>query len=99
MINGVNVPDTAFLTDSISLGAELEVTYELLASATAGLRLADTLENGTSDVGLDTELALLWLMNEHMRLRSFWKYSTLTSNDATREFGKHQLGVVLTLHY
>ncbi len=99
VINGQNVPDVAFLTDTFSLGAQLEITYELLASNKIELKLAETLENGTSDVGLENELALLWLMNEHMRLRSFWKYSTLTSSDATREFGKHQLGLVLTLHY
>ncbi|PJK29030.1 outer membrane beta-barrel protein [Minwuia thermotolerans] len=99
IINNVNVPDVAALTDTLSLGAQLEVTYEILASAGIDLALADTLENGTSDTGVDTELALLWLMNEYMRMRGFWNYSLLSSNDANREFSKHVVGVTLTMHY
>jgi len=99
VVNNVNVPDVATVSDTLSLEAQLEVTYELLASAKMDLRLSDTFVNNTSDTGLNTELALLWLMNEHMRLRSFWKFASLGSNDATREFSKHQLGLVLTLHY
>ncbi|WP_417515966.1 outer membrane beta-barrel protein [Minwuia sp.] len=98
-VNGVNIPDVAFLTDEISLEAQLEVTFELLASAKLDIGLGDTLQNNTSQTSVDTELALLWLMNEHARLKGFWAWETLTSNDANREFGKHRVGVVLTLHY
>lgn len=99
VINNVNVPDVATLTDNFSLGAQLEITYELLASAQAGLTLSDTLENGTSDTGVNTELSLLWLMNEYMRMRGFWDFSRLSSNDVTREFSKHQVGVTLSMQY
>jgi hypothetical protein len=99
VVNNVNVPDVAFQTDAFSLEAQLEVTYELLASAKLDLNLASTTQNNTTQTGIDTELALLWLMNEHSRLRGFWQFDSLTSNDANREFSKHILGVVLTLHY
>ena len=99
VINNVNVPDVATLTDTFSLGAQLEVTYEILASAGIDVSMADTLENGTSDTGLSTEFAVLWLMNEYMRTRGFWTWSMLSSNDVTREFSKQVVGVTLTLQY
>lgn len=98
-VNGNNVPDVAFLSDNLSLEAQLEVTYELLAAAKLDVSLASTSQNNTNQTGIDTELSLLWLMNEHARMRGFWQFNTLTSNDANREFSKHLVGVVLTLHY
>lgn len=98
-VNNVNVPDVAFQTDTLKLAAELEVTYELLASAELALALADTIQNNTSQTNVDTELALLWLMNEYSRMRGFWQFETLTSNDANREFSTHRVGLVLTLQY
>lgn len=99
VVNNVNVPDVAFLSDNLSLEAQLEVTYELLAAATIDLGLSSTTQNNTNQTSVGTELSLLWLMNEYSRLRGFWQFDTLTSNDANREFSKHLVGVVLTLHY
>jgi hypothetical protein len=98
-VNGNLVPDVAFLNDTLSLATELEITYELMASLEGDVGIARTIQNDTSDLSLDTELALLWLMNEYARLRSFWQFSLLGSDDASRRFDKHRIGVVLTLHY
>lgn len=99
VVNNVNVPDVAFQTDIFSLAAELEVTYEILASAEFELALADTIQNNTNQTNFDTELAVLWLMNEYARMRGFWQFETLTSNDANREFSTHRVGLTLTLQY
>ena len=99
VINGVNVPDVAFQTDTFKLATELEVTYEILASAELELAFADTIQNNTTQTSLGTELAVLWLMNEYSRLRGFWEFSRLTSNDANREFAKQRVGLALTLQY
>ncbi|WP_416898828.1 MAG: outer membrane beta-barrel protein [Minwuia sp.] len=98
-VNNQLVPDVAFNTNSFKLATELEITYELLASAEFGIALADTIQNDTTQTSVDTELALLWLMNEYSRLRGFWEFSRLVSNDNNREFAKHRVGLALTLQY
>lgn len=98
-INGVNVPDAAIITHELSLGAQLEVTYELLAAMKTSFAHTSAVSGDTVDNVLSNELSLLWLMNENMRLRSFWEITNFASTDANREFLRNRLGVVLTLHY
>lgn len=98
-VNSVNVPDVAFLKDQVTAGVELEVMYDLLASADATYTHARTINGDTTDNVYETELALLWLMNEYSRLRGFWTFENFTSSAAAREFSKNQVGVVLTLQY
>ena len=98
-VNGVNVSDVATISNELSLAAQLEVTYELLAENELGFRRSETVAGNTIDNVLANELSLLWLMNENMRLRGFWQFTLFSSNDANREFLRNRLGVVLTLHY
>ncbi|WP_281018294.1 MULTISPECIES: outer membrane beta-barrel protein [unclassified Minwuia] len=98
-VNGVNVSDVATISNELSLAAQLEVTYELLAANELGFRRSETVAGNTIDNVLANELSLLWLMNENMRMRGFWQFTLFSSNDANREFLRNRLGVVLTLHY
>lgn len=98
-VGAVNVSDVATISNELSLGAQLEVTYELLAAAELGVRRASTVAGNTTDTVLASELSLLWLMNENMRMRGFWELTSFASSDAAREFLRNRLGVVLTLHY
>ncbi|MEC9346957.1 MAG: outer membrane beta-barrel protein [Pseudomonadota bacterium] len=99
IIGGTNVADVAFLTNAFTLGAQLEITYELLASMEAEYRKSSTIANDTQDDVFSNTVALLWLLNENMRVRSFWDFTYFSSNDVARRFLRNRLGVVLTLHY
>lgn len=98
-VNGVNVSDVATISNELSLEAQLEVTYELLAANKLGFRRAETVAGNTIDNVLSNELSLLWLLNENMRMRGFWQFTNFASTDANREFLRNRLGVVLSLHY
>ncbi|MDF1719731.1 MAG: outer membrane beta-barrel protein [Minwuia sp.] len=98
-VNGVNVPDTAIITHELSVGAQLEITYELLAGMKTSFAHTSSISGNTVDDVFNNELSLLWLMNENMRLRGFWDFTNFGSTDANRQFLRNRLGVVLTLHY
>lgn len=98
-VNGVNIPDTAIITHELSLGAQLEITYELLAGMKTGFAHTSSVTGNTVDDVFNNELSLLWLINENMRMRGFWDFTNFGSTDANRQFLRNRLGVVLTLHY
>ena len=98
-VNGVNIPDTAIITHELSAGAQLEITYELLAGLKTSFAHTSSISGNTVDNVVINELSLLWLLNENMRLRTFWALTNFASTDANREFLRNRLGVVLTLHY